>query len=298
MLLPTDADDNEPASRAIALADYGLHSAVKMAQACTREGLEHIIGLRVRVAPERRVRAWGEKPSELVLLVVDEEGWANVVALCNLGWLSGYDRGPRIDLRDLSRHSDGLVCLSGAPGVGLLPRALEQVPDPTLPAEAIALARQLAAIFPDRLYLELAYHGQPLDRLVNRHVITLAQRLDLPLVATGAVRFATPADALAYTTLEAIGANKKVAGLVEARKNDLPNVALDGNRAQAWLRSPRDMARLWGQLPAALDATLDIARRCTFRLPLADGTPPEERYSPRLFFGPSRQEAESASEAH
>ena len=167
MLLPTDADDNEPASRAIALADYGLHSAVKMAQACTREGLEHIIGLRVRVAPERRVRAWGEKPSELVLLVVDEEGWANVVALCNLGWLSGYDRGPRIDLRDLSCHSEGLVCLTGAPGVGLLPRALEQVPDPTLPAEALPLARQLAAMFPERLYLELAYHGQP-QRCVRR----------------------------------------------------------------------------------------------------------------------------------
>jgi DNA polymerase-3 subunit alpha len=182
---------------------------------------------------ERRVRAWGEQAGELVLLVMDEEGWINALALCNLGWLSGYDRGPRVDLRDLSRHSEGLLCLTGAPGVGLLPRALENVPEPTLPAEALALARQLASIFPDRLYLELAYHGQPLDRLVNRHVIAVGQRLDLPLVATGAVRFATPADALAHTALEAIAANKKVAGLVEARKNDLPSVALEGIRAQA-----------------------------------------------------------------
>ena len=83
---------------------------------------------------------------------------------------------------------------------------------------------------------------------MNRHVIAVGQRLDLPLVATGAVRFATPADALAHTALEAIAANKKVAGLVEARRNDLPSVALEGSRAQAWLRAPRDMARLWAQV--------------------------------------------------
>ena len=38
---------------ALAIADYGLHSAVKTAVACQRAGIDHIVGLRVRVVPER-----------------------------------------------------------------------------------------------------------------------------------------------------------------------------------------------------------------------------------------------------
>src|SRR5947207_16024182 len=47
---------------AVAIADYGLHSAVKVAVACQGAGVEHIVGLRVRVVPERAYRTWGERP--------------------------------------------------------------------------------------------------------------------------------------------------------------------------------------------------------------------------------------------
>jgi DNA polymerase III alpha subunit len=43
---------------ALAIADYGPHSAVKTAIACQRAGLEHIVGLRVRVVPERGKRTF------------------------------------------------------------------------------------------------------------------------------------------------------------------------------------------------------------------------------------------------
>src|SRR5207249_3491275 len=72
---------SQPDVRAIALADYGLHSAVKMAVACRAHGLQHILGLRVRVAPERAYRPWNERPGELILLAMDEVGWLNLVAL-------------------------------------------------------------------------------------------------------------------------------------------------------------------------------------------------------------------------
>src|SRR5919199_4159793 len=41
---------------ALAIADYGLHSAVKTAVACQRAGIDHIVGLRIRVVPERGKR--------------------------------------------------------------------------------------------------------------------------------------------------------------------------------------------------------------------------------------------------
>src|ERR687885_1339910 len=90
---PLDAKTAEDPRPAIALADYGLHSAVKMAVACARAGVEHIVGLRLRVVPERSFRAWGERPGELILLALDEEGWTSLVGLTNRGFLAGADRG-------------------------------------------------------------------------------------------------------------------------------------------------------------------------------------------------------------
>ena len=49
--------DNQPRP-ALAIADYGLHSAVKTAVACDRAGIDHVIGLRVRVVAERTKRTF------------------------------------------------------------------------------------------------------------------------------------------------------------------------------------------------------------------------------------------------
>jgi hypothetical protein len=53
---PLNTDTPEPGRMYLAVADYGLHSAVKTAVACARAGVEHIPGLRVRVVPERSFR--------------------------------------------------------------------------------------------------------------------------------------------------------------------------------------------------------------------------------------------------
>jgi DNA polymerase III alpha subunit len=64
-------DDNQPRP-AIAIADYGLHSAVRTAVACDRAGIDHIVGLCVRVVPQRTYRMWGERIGELILLALAE----------------------------------------------------------------------------------------------------------------------------------------------------------------------------------------------------------------------------------
>ena len=127
----------------LAVADYGLHSAVKTAVACARAGVEHIAGLRVRVVAERSFRAWSEQPRELILLAIDDVGWTNIVQLSNLGQLCGGDwRGPRVDWRDLAEHAEGLVCLAGGPpGLGLLACYVERAENPDEPAEALSSSR-------------------------------------------------------------------------------------------------------------------------------------------------------------
>src|SRR5213595_3140000 len=113
------------------------------------------------------------------------------------------------------------------------PLALERqhaVGSPAEPIEAYGLARRLMELYPDRLYLELAYHGNPAEKLVNRGLVAIAQRMDLPLVATGGVRFARPEDALTHKLLEAIGRGTRadgVLGFASRDGYDLPTLTLE-----------------------------------------------------------------------
>ena len=52
----------------------------------------------------------------------------------------------------------------------MLTPLVEQAADPSNPAEAVALAQRLNELYP-HLYIELAYHGQPREKLVNRGLV-------------------------------------------------------------------------------------------------------------------------------
>jgi DNA polymerase III alpha subunit len=101
--------------------------------------------------------------------------------------MAGADRGrPRVDWRDLEDFSEGVIALTGMPGGGgILSSAIEHSANPAEPIEAYGLARRLMERYRGRLYLEPAYHHNSLEKLVNRGLVAIAQRMDLPLVATG-----------------------------------------------------------------------------------------------------------------
>jgi DNA polymerase-3 subunit alpha len=292
---------------AIAIADFGLHSAVKTAVACDRAGINHIVGLRVRVVPERAYQTWAERPGELILLAMDESGWLSLVGLANRGFLAGADRGrPRVDLRDLETYHEGLIALTGMPGGGgLLSAAIESSANPAEPIEAFGLVRRLMELYPNRLYFELAFHGNAAEKLVNRGLVAIAQRMELPLVATNAVRFVRREDALAHKLLEAIGRGSIADGILGHPGRDgfdLPTLTVEAARAQAYLKTPKQMWRAFAQLPGALNATLEVAERCKFRLPLVRSRlfdPPSPPLGPGLLFGlePAREVGEQQLEA-
>ena len=55
---PRGPDSQDSPRPALAIADYGLHSAVKTAVACARAGVDHLVGLRARVVAERAKRTF------------------------------------------------------------------------------------------------------------------------------------------------------------------------------------------------------------------------------------------------
>jgi error-prone DNA polymerase len=133
-----------------------------------------------------------------------------------------------------------------------------------------------------------------IDRVqqINRALMAIANRLELPLVATNAVQDARRQDAQAAAVLEAMRFSRRAddaRGPIDTDRSgrELPIVSSGSVmvKAQAYLRTPAEMHRLFAQVPQALAAAVEIRDRLRFRLPLATDQPPQERYGPALFFG-------------
>src|SRR5438552_18260549 len=101
------------------------------------------------------------------------------------------------------------------------------------------LARQLLSVFGDRLYFELAFPGRAVDKLVDRGPLALGERLEVPIVATNALRYALAEDALAATVLESVRRGARPEGLLNTgggRADQLPMLTVDHPWSQAYLK--------------------------------------------------------------
>jgi DNA polymerase III subunit alpha len=242
---------------AVAITDSGnLFGALEFAAACAEAGIQPIIGCEValrRCPAKVRVngslaRPMGE-PDRLVLLVQNETGYRNLLALVSRSFLDGDGTAePAISLADLAEASGGLICLSGGPE-GPLGRLLADGQNEA----AGALLAELRAAFPERLYIELVRHGGNSEARSEPGLVDFAYRHGLPLVATNDAYFPDRDFYEAHDALLCIAQGKVVADT--DRKRLTP---------YHYFRPAAEMREVFADLPEACDNTLVVARRCAF----------------------------------
>jgi DNA polymerase III subunit alpha len=240
---------------AVAITDSGnLFGALEFATTCSAAGVQPIIGCEIaleRGTPEaasRLGRALSE-PDRIVLLVQNEAGYRNLLRLVSQSYLAGESPSePSISLRNLAEGPDGLICLTGGPR-GPVGRLLAEGQ-----AEAAeAVLTELAAAFPDRLYVELMRHGTPDEARSEPGLIDLAYRHGLPLVATNDVYFPDRDFYEAHDALMCIAQGTVVADTDRKRLT-----------RSHYFRPAAEMREVFADLPEACDNTLVIAQRCAF----------------------------------
>ena len=119
-------------------------------------------------------------------------------------------------------------------------------------------ARYWMSVYPGRYYLELHRTGREGDEAQLHAAVALATQLQCPVVATNDVRFLDPGEFEAHEARVCIR---------EGRTLDDPRRARSYTEQQ-YLRSPREMAELFSDVPEALANTVAIARRCNVTLEL------------------------------
>ncbi len=257
---------------AVALVDRnGVSGAPRFWKAAREAGIKPLVGAEVVLEeeiPGRERRGDGEAlpgPLGLVpdppppgtplprvtLLAADRGGYRSLCRLLTSA-AAGRQKGhARASWTDLERHADGLHCLSGG-AEGLVRLRLAHR---GLDAARRTLER-LAWLYPGRLHVELQRHGLSEQEHANRALVGLAERLRLPLVATGGVRYAGEQD-------------KELADVLASIREGVPlhraGRLLEAQRARH-LASPEAMARRFADLPRAVAGAAELAEALEFTL--------------------------------
>ena len=244
---------------AVAVTDTNnMFAALEFSVAASGGGIQPIIGcqLDLAYAPAKP----GEKPrrpAPLVLLAQNAAGYANLMKLNSCAYLDAGGELPQVTLDEICDHADGLICLSGGPD-GPLGRLLRD----GQADKCHTLVRRLSDAFPTRLYIELQRHPgddsapPEAERLTERWFVETAYDMGLPLVATNDVHFPKSDMFEAHDALLCI-ADGAYVDQQEPRRRLTP---------QHYFKTPQEMAALFADLPEAIENTVEIARRCAFKV--------------------------------
>jgi error-prone DNA polymerase len=229
---------------AVALTDRdGLYGMVRFAARAKERDIPGIVGSELTF----------EDGARIVLLVERAAGYGNLCELISLAQLRGAKGDARLRLEDLTGRCDGLIALSGG-AEGRAERALARGE----PERAEHELRTLKTAFGDRLYVELQHHLTAVDAGRNERMAALAARLGIACVATNGVVYAVKDDARLSDILTCV----RHGTTIDAAHEDhllRPN-------AEFHLKAARAMRRLFVRYPDAVARSVEIARRCSFRL--------------------------------
>jgi DNA polymerase-3 subunit alpha len=238
---------------ALAITDLGnLFGTVKFYKACRGAGVKPIIGADVWMEPLAAAGGGDKSASRLLLLVQNRRGYLNLCELLARAWVHNAQRTQAWVKWDwLGEYGEGLIALSGA-DQGAVGAALLAGDE----ARASELAQRLAALFPQRFYLELQRAGLPGNEAHVRAAVPLAARLGLPVVATHPVQFLEPDDFDAHEARVCIAEGETLAN---------PRRLKRFTREQ-YFKTQLQMEGLFEDLPSALANAVQIARRCNLSL--------------------------------
>jgi len=227
---------------ALAITDHNrLTGVIRFHEKARSLGIKPITGAEIAL----------ENDYHLTLLCKDRKGYTSLCRLLTEAHLTDKGKPPRVTREMLGRFGAGLIALSGC-GRGELPVLLGK--GKTRQAkEAAGFYKQ---VFGDDFFAELIRYPSSNTMSDSRRLASFAREEKIPLVATNNVHYAEMEE-------------YKVKELLNAIDLNIPVSQLQGYRTvEQHLKSPREMTRLFKDIPEAIEMTAEIASRCNLELEL------------------------------
>lgn len=236
---------------AVAVTDTNnMFGALEFATVASAKGVQPIHGCQVNLVYDAESAA----SAPVVLLAQNREGYGNLLKLNSCIYLKQKEVSS-LTMDDLANHRSGLICLTGGSEGPIGRLALDRRMD-----EAGVVLRKLGEIFDGRLYVEIQRHLSPgipfaaIESEVESKMISLAYGDGFPLVATNDVYFQSKEKFESHDALLCI-ADGAYVDQTDGRRTLTP---------EHYFKSQDEMAELFGDLPEAIENTVEIARRCSY----------------------------------
>ncbi|GEM71070.1 MULTISPECIES: error-prone DNA polymerase [Sphingomonas] len=217
---------------AIGVSDIGTVAGVVRAwEAQKATGVRLIAGTRVDLSCGRR----------LLLYPTDRPAWSRITRLLTVGKKRAGKGACLLHWHDLAPWSDAVIAI-------LLPHEADE--------ENLEALADLKAVFGQRGYMALFQRRRPGDAVRIDALARQAGGAGIRAVVTGDVLYHAPEARLLQDVVTAVREKCSVDELGYRRE-------VNADRA---LKSPDEMVRRFQDYPDALQASVDIARMCTFDL--------------------------------
>jgi DNA polymerase-3 subunit alpha len=234
------AADGQPAA---AITDTNnMFGALEFAQTLASAGIQPIMGAQMMFGD-------AQGRGEMVLLAQTATGYRNLSILLSRTLLTADVSGDAIcPIADLETYGDGLLLLSGGTIEGFIGRPASEGRESLAASRADALSQ----MFPGRFYVELQRHGLKSEIAAEPFLLEIADRCNLPLVATNDCRFENAGMSQPHDTLVCIGRGRKYS------EEDRPRFS-----AEHYFKSANQMSELFKDIPEAINNSIVIAKRCS-----------------------------------
>lgn len=267
---------------AIAITDHGgIYGIVEFYEECKKNGIKPIIGCEFYIVEDINDKDRGA--SHIVLLAMNNVGLENIIKLTT--WANtpvteggGFYYNPRIDVKRLFEHHEGIIVLTACVH-GLINRYIvEDYQNNTNKTED--LIKQFLHIFGDRFYLEVQMVNTPdtvyipEQNIIIKEARRLGKKYNIKVVASSDTHYINREDKKTHEIWKAIGSNQTLD--MPPRTEGNPSGRIVFNGYDYYLQTEEEMLKRFDK--EEVYETTRIAERCNVEIVLKP-KPKMPRYS-------------------
>ena len=253
-LIEEASSNNYPS---VAITDQNnIFSLVKFYKLAINNGVKPIIGIEVDMKSNDSKSSF----SRVVLLCKNMVGFKNLSNLITDSYLN-LNEGNNflVSQEELSKRSEGLIALSG--GIyGDLANSIRSGKQDLINSSISYWKKN----FPDSFYIEITRTGKDFEDEYISYAQEISEKHNIPLVASNDVRFINKKDYQAHEVRVCINNGSYL-------KDEKRNSEYNENQ---YFKSSDEMEELFSDIPAAIENSFEIAKRCNLQLPLGDTAMP------------------------
>ena len=242
--------------KACAITDHGvLFGLVQFYEAMSKADIKPILGCEVYVSERTRfdkVARVDDEPYHFVLLAENYEGYKNLLKLSSKAFTEGFYYKPRVDKDLLREHKEGLIALSAC----MAGEVSRQLMKGNFKAAEDAALEYKDIYGKDNFFLEIQSYGSKEQEDLNREIVKIARKHDMPIVATNDVHYVKKSDAKFHDVLLCVQTGATVN---ERDRMRFPT-------EEFYLKSGEEMEERFSWALDALENTVKIAERCDVKL--------------------------------